>query len=187
MLNITDKAVSRWETGKNYPDIEMFEKIGTVLNVSVSELISCEKMPQDKIIEESGKNIVKEIKKNKKQKKLFFMIISIIIIISIIVTACIINYEKKQPIYHEFELYSKHYSTILNETEGLISIQPQTKGEYRLDNMFCIMNTDKELSRLYFSGTSSENGRYFYTSIYLKDDDSQKLNCFIGKIKTTEK
>ena len=24
-LNVTDKAISRWETGKNYPDIEIFE------------------------------------------------------------------------------------------------------------------------------------------------------------------
>ncbi len=24
-LNVTDKAISRWETGKNYPDIELFE------------------------------------------------------------------------------------------------------------------------------------------------------------------
>ena len=32
MLNVTDKAVSRWETGKNYPDIEMFENV----NISVA-------------------------------------------------------------------------------------------------------------------------------------------------------
>ena len=31
-LNVTDKAVSRWETGKNYPDIDMFEDLSKVLN-----------------------------------------------------------------------------------------------------------------------------------------------------------
>ena len=34
-LNVSDKAVSRWETGKNYPDIETLQKLATVLNIMV--------------------------------------------------------------------------------------------------------------------------------------------------------
>lgn len=183
MLNITDKAVSRWETGKNYPDIEMFEKIGTALNVSVNELISCKKIPKEKIAEESEKNIVKAIKKNKKQKQIFTLIVSILVIISLSVTCIMIQRQKTQPIYHEFTLYSNTYSTIFSEINSLIKAQPEAKGEYELDNMFCIMNTDKALSRLYFSGTTSDNGRYFYTSIWLKDDKTNMLDCFVGEDK----
>lgn len=39
-LNVTDKAVSKWETGKSYPDITLLESLAKSLDVSVSELLS---------------------------------------------------------------------------------------------------------------------------------------------------
>lgn len=39
-LSISDKTVSKWETGRGLPDIALIEPLAKVLNVSVSELIS---------------------------------------------------------------------------------------------------------------------------------------------------
>lgn len=39
-LNVSDKTVSKWETGKGYPDITLLEPIADALNVSVAELIT---------------------------------------------------------------------------------------------------------------------------------------------------
>lgn len=39
-LAVSDKAVSKWETGKGYPDITLLEPLAQVLNVSIAELIS---------------------------------------------------------------------------------------------------------------------------------------------------
>ncbi len=39
-LNISDKTVSKWETGKGYPDITLIEQLARELNVSVAELLS---------------------------------------------------------------------------------------------------------------------------------------------------
>lgn len=39
-LNVSDKTVSKWETGKGYPDISLLESLAAVLNVSVTELIA---------------------------------------------------------------------------------------------------------------------------------------------------
>lgn len=39
-LNVSAKTVSKWETGKGYPDITLIEPIAAALNVSVMELIS---------------------------------------------------------------------------------------------------------------------------------------------------
>ncbi len=36
---VSDKAVSKWETGKGYPDISLLESIAKVLGVSVTELM----------------------------------------------------------------------------------------------------------------------------------------------------
>ena len=37
---VSDKAVSKWETGKGYPDITLLGPIANVLGVSITELIS---------------------------------------------------------------------------------------------------------------------------------------------------
>ncbi len=40
ILNVSDKTVSKWETGKGYPDITLIEPLASVLDVSVMELLS---------------------------------------------------------------------------------------------------------------------------------------------------
>lgn len=40
VLSVSDKAVSKWETGAGYPDITLLEPIGCALHVSVAELLS---------------------------------------------------------------------------------------------------------------------------------------------------
>lgn len=39
-LGVSDKTISKWETGKGYPDITLLEPIADALSVSVAELIS---------------------------------------------------------------------------------------------------------------------------------------------------
>ena len=39
-LNVSDKTVSKWETGKGYPDISLLEPIAKVFGISITELIS---------------------------------------------------------------------------------------------------------------------------------------------------
>lgn len=39
-LCVSDKTVSKWETGKGYPDISLLEPLAEALNVSVTELLS---------------------------------------------------------------------------------------------------------------------------------------------------
>lgn len=39
-LNVSDKAVSKWETGKGFPDITLIEPIAGALGISVAELLS---------------------------------------------------------------------------------------------------------------------------------------------------
>lgn len=39
LLGVSDKAVSRWENDKNYPDIETLRRISTTFRVSIDELL----------------------------------------------------------------------------------------------------------------------------------------------------
>ena len=70
-LNVTDKAISRWETGKNFPDIEIFEDLSKILDISISELLEGKRIEKEKLFDVSEEHIVKQIKKNRKSKKVF--------------------------------------------------------------------------------------------------------------------
>lgn len=77
-LNVTDKAISKWETGKGIPDITMLEPLSIVLGVSLSELMNGEKIKEEDIIVKSNeaiKNTIKysngEIKRSKKNILIF--------------------------------------------------------------------------------------------------------------------
>ena len=43
-INVTDKAVSKWERGVGFPDIKIIEALAEALGVSVSELMNGERM-----------------------------------------------------------------------------------------------------------------------------------------------
>ncbi len=46
-LLVTDKAVSRWETGKGFPDTALLEPLAAALGISVGELLAGERLPPE--------------------------------------------------------------------------------------------------------------------------------------------
>ena len=69
LLGVTNKSVSRWETGVNMPDISLFIPLSEALDISLVELLEGRKIMEDKQdrLENSLKNTViysgKSIKK----------------------------------------------------------------------------------------------------------------------------
>ena len=43
-LCVSDKAISKWETGKGFPDISLIEPLAAALKVSIPELLSGEQI-----------------------------------------------------------------------------------------------------------------------------------------------
>lgn len=64
-LNVTDKAVSKWETGRSAPDISLLMPLAEILGVTVAEILKGEKLKEEKLNEASNEIIVKTIKKSK--------------------------------------------------------------------------------------------------------------------------
>lgn len=58
-LMVTDKAISRWETGKGLPDTSLLKPLGDVLDVSVTELLSGKKI-EEVDMKERADNIILE-------------------------------------------------------------------------------------------------------------------------------
>ena len=49
-LNVTDKAVSKWERGVSLPDTVLLIPLANLLDVSVTELLMCERLPNNDIL-----------------------------------------------------------------------------------------------------------------------------------------
>lgn len=50
LLGVTNKAVSRWETGEGFPDVTMLPQIATVLGTTVDEILNGKSNPRSKSI-----------------------------------------------------------------------------------------------------------------------------------------
>lgn len=46
-LGITDRAVSKWETGRSLPDVSTMPELCDALDISINELFSAERLDQD--------------------------------------------------------------------------------------------------------------------------------------------
>ncbi|MBQ8891355.1 MAG: VanZ family protein [Bacilli bacterium] len=75
-INVTEKAISRWETGRGTPDISLLVPLAKELDVSVSELLNGE---ENKNEEKNIKEIIDYIDINNQKKNKLVLITSIII------------------------------------------------------------------------------------------------------------
>lgn len=86
-LGISTNAVSKWERGLSFPDVSLFKKLCSELDISIEELINGEKSKstesKDKAIIASLKEKDKVEKKSKKKIIILSIFIFLIIIISI--------------------------------------------------------------------------------------------------------
>ncbi len=57
-LNVTDKAVSRWERGIGFPDINTIEPLASALGISVLELMKSERIISNEVTKEEAAGII---------------------------------------------------------------------------------------------------------------------------------
>lgn len=67
-LNVSDKAVSRWETGKGYPDVSSLMALSEFFSVSVNELLSGEIMNPEKLAGAADENVLEVFRKAENNK-----------------------------------------------------------------------------------------------------------------------
>lgn len=92
-LLVSDKAVSKWETGNSMPDITLLVPLAEVLEVTVTELLECKRIEKnDSIDADRTDEIVKKVitlseeeqdlfRMNRKKRLIFF--------VPIVVVACV--------------------------------------------------------------------------------------------------
>lgn len=81
-VGVTDKAVSKWETGKSLPEISKMESLCEVLHININELLSGERLPEaaySKKAEENMRSLIHESETKANQTNIVGMIAMIVL------------------------------------------------------------------------------------------------------------
>ena len=68
-LEVTDKAISRWETGKGLPDTSLLKPLAEIFGVSVGELLSGKRMDDSQIKSQADHIILESLGYKERQEK----------------------------------------------------------------------------------------------------------------------
>ena len=191
-LNVTDKAVSKWETGRSAPDVSMLIPLSENLGVTVTEILKGEKISTESLSEASNEVIVKAIKEKKQTSKRLLLISGIIVLLTMIIALSGVA-------YHYFSSasiddaaaimkQSEKYSAAFSETEEEMEIVKRAKrGAFYV---YFLKSDDKASLRVFkadpifryrvriIDGLVCENSDevFLYSGIY--NDD--RLDIFYG-------
>ena len=83
-LSVSDKAVSKWETGRSMPDNAILFDLCTVLDININELLSGEKLSDDNYhgkAEENMITLMKEKQKSGRRNAVLGMIFAVLFIL----------------------------------------------------------------------------------------------------------
>lgn len=69
ILHISDKTISKWETGKGVPDVSYMGDLCAALHISINELLSGEKLPPEEYPKKAEDNMLYLLQENHETKK----------------------------------------------------------------------------------------------------------------------
>jgi len=190
-LNITDRAVSKWERGMSLPDISLLQELSDILNINVTELLDGKRSEKKKIDSDDILNTLKytEIKTMEKHKNninlIMFSFIIFISLMLIIFNLKIIYYFNSRYNYNMQYIYiDENDAPSISNIEKKIDLIRKEQGIYNDDDYKIILNgleqmctntnfekESKILSRKYFEFDEiydlyNEKDMLSYDSIY---------------------
>lgn len=179
-LNVTDKAVSRWETGKGYPDIEILQNISAVLGVTVNELLCGERMTAQELITACDSNIKEVWYKNKKLRKFLMTALCAVLILCIAFASLAIYSHQKitesKFMNIETYLYSTSTEGILSECTGIINSQI---NDFEVKNFSVTISNDLQISACLFDGISRERNTVIKGEAFNRNLTHKQFNCTV--------
>lgn len=100
-LQISDKTISKWETGKGLPEVSLMMPLCQVLQISVNELLSGERIAENEFKEKTERvimDLVKEREENKKKVVLAVasMVVTLVASLTIILVAGLLQMQEWQ-------------------------------------------------------------------------------------------
>ena len=113
-LKVTNKAVSKWETGETLPDIQLLPELASVLNVTIDELLTQQKPEVEKVTVDTKKNL----------RKFLWVMCSILLFLSISLSFVVVKLTEKEEVAITLENASDYFEitpckNFVNEGYGI--------------------------------------------------------------------
>lgn len=80
-LGITDRAISKWENGKNMPDASIMLELCELLKINVNELLTGEHIIMDNYKKAAEENLVEMKTKEEKTNKKMSLVVTVLVIL----------------------------------------------------------------------------------------------------------
>ena len=129
-LNITDRAISKWECGKAMPDSSIMLELCEVLGISVNELLTGEELEMEKYNKQTEFNLIELVKQKEESDKRLLNIEIVLMTISIaffIATIAVISFVE-MPLWAKILIGIGGFIQLLLAT--LISFRIEQKAGY---------------------------------------------------------
>ncbi len=130
-LSITDRAVSKWETGKAMPDSSIMLELCDVLKISVNDLLCGEVVSMENYNKELEKNLLEMTRQKERADKHLLSLEIVVGVICIVVmfTLCMIAAYVEMENWLRTTLILVGFAPLLVATPFMIRIE-QTAGYY---------------------------------------------------------
>lgn len=151
-LNITDRAVSKWECGKGCPDISLLEPLSRILDVSVLELLKGEKISNKTIKDNEvvySLNYAEVVMQHKIDDIINTVIITIVVILILILgfyNLRIFLYEHQS---YNSDLVVNSSDIDFNSISRSINLIKKNKGKYSTDEYRTIISFVNAIEKNY--------------------------------------
>ena len=87
-LNVSVQAVSKWETGKSCPDIDLYIPLSELFGITVVELMKGHRINPEELKEETAETLVNVVSKSNKILK--YAVITGIVLVALIILGCMV-------------------------------------------------------------------------------------------------
>ena len=84
-LGVTNKAVSRWETGRGYPDVELLPMLARELGITISELLEGSRTPTPPQVDEQMEFLCESTGREKKKRWAVMVTAAVVLMILLVI------------------------------------------------------------------------------------------------------
>ena len=162
-LKVTNKAVSKWETGETLPDIQLLPELASVLNVTIDELLTQTKPEVEQVIVECKKPL----------RIILWVTCSVLLVLSIILSVFVIKLANhREEIEITVENADEYFEitpcqNFVNNGAGVIDIYGTIKADKKIIDPALLVNFTIQY---YYINTSNEKGLITYSNRHVSYD-----------------
>ncbi len=89
-LQVSDKAISRWETGRGIPDVDSLQRLSEFYEVSINEILAGRRVMENEVEKVASRNLEVMVKTQFKLRKKLVLAISAVLLLLVLLAVLLV-------------------------------------------------------------------------------------------------